>query len=498
MKLLSFLLVFLAVSSFVPVVASAPDYVIFNDWIEPGNFITFNQYRLRLVEIIPAEKEANMSVTIELSEDQGQGNWKRLMYDILKYEETVTPHEDIKIQFNSVYASSNLKMAKISVWYKNEDQYVSKSWDDISDTVNQDELSLLRSSGTAGVIMFTGGTQQDETLILKNYGSKQVNNLVVTFSFSDDESYSDDFTCILPKTFIGAGESINIILSYIPSKIPPNQIRGRIRVGNSVMPSELPIYINPSSGQTNTGGTNPFGSNPFGGGTQQTQSFMYYKMTKASASSVTVDQGERLLYYTYTPVNFTFSGVGLKSSMGVDDQGKTIYYVEIPTTNKGTYSVGVGSQSFNVVVGDTAPQYEKGLYIEVSPEKDVYKAGDRITVKLKTTDGLLIEDTTIRVEIGDMSYNKKSGSIVVVPDLDESDVFTIEMSANYPNYGSADYSIDVDNKMSPIVALSILAGMIGVPIIIIGGIIFLLRSRKNAVSAGPNLDVLQNNIGKLG
>jgi hypothetical protein len=472
--------------------------VIFNDWIEPGNYITFNQFKLRLVEIIPAEKEANMSVTIELSEDQGQGNWKRLMYDILKYEETVTPHSDIKIQFNSVYSSSNLKMAKLTVWYKNEDQYVGKSWDDISDTVNQDELSLLRSGGSASVIMLTGGVQQDETLILQNLGSKQVNNLVVSFSFPDDESYSNDFVCLLPKTFLGAGETMSIVLSYVPAKTPPNQIRGRIRIGNSVMPSELPIYINPSSGQTSSSSSNPFSSNPFGGSTQQTQSFMYYKMTKATASSVTVDVGERLLYYAYSPVNFTFSGIGLKSTVGVDEQGKTIYYVEIPTTVKGTFSVGVGSSSFNVVVGDSAPQYEKGLYIEVSPEKDVYKAGEKVALKLKTTDGLLVEDTTIHVEIGDMSYNKKSGSVIVIPDLEESDVFSIELSADYPNYGSASYTLDVDNKMGTLEAVGIFAVFIGVPVLIIGAIIYLWRSRKNVATAGPNLDVLQNNIGKLG
>jgi hypothetical protein len=197
-------------------------------------------------------------------------------------------------------------------------------------------------------------------------------------------------------------------------------------------------------------------------------------------------------------VNFTFSGIGLKSTVGVDEQGKTIYYVEIPTTVKGTFSVGVGSSSFNVVVGDSAPQYEKGLYIEVSPEKDVYKAGEKVALKLKTTDGLLVEDTTIHVEIGDMSYNKKSGSVIVIPDLEESDVFSIELSADYPNYGSASYTLDVDNKMGTLEAVGIFAVFIGVPVLIIGAIIYLWRSRKNVATAGPNLDVLQNNIGKLG
>jgi len=326
MKLLSILLIFLLASSFVPFVASSPDYIVFpNDtsdgWIEPGNFITFNQFKLRLVEIIPAEKEANMSVTLELLEDD-----KRLMYDILQYEETVTPHEDIKIQFNSVYVSQNLRMAKLTVWYKNEDQYVGKNWSDISDTVPQDQLTLLRSGGSASVIMVSGGSSFDETLLLQNLGSKQVNNLVVTFSFPEDESYSNDFVCLLPKTFLGAGETMSIVLSYVPTKTPPKQIRGSIKIGNSVMPSTLPIYINASSGQTNSG-SDPFSNDPFGGGaTSQTQARMYHSGTHLVAGSVNVEPGARLLYYTFSPVNFTFAGAALKSYMGTHE-GKTIYYV---------------------------------------------------------------------------------------------------------------------------------------------------------------------------
>jgi len=493
MKLKFFLLVFLAVSGSFPLVASSPDYVIFNDWIEPGNYITFNQFKLRLVEIIPADKEANMSVTIEFLEDN-----TRLMYDILKYNETVTPHSDIRIQFNSVYVSSNLKMAKLMVYYKNEDQYVGKSWSDISDTVSQDELTLLRSGGSASVIMVTGGSAFDETLILQNLGSKQANNLVVTFSFPEDESYAQEFSCLLPKTFIGAGESMSVVLSYIPSKNPPKQIRGSIKIGNPTMFATLPIYINASSGQTNSR-SDPFSNDPFGGGaTSQTQARMYYSGTHLVAGSVNVEPGARLVYYTFSPVNFTFAGAALKSYMGTHE-GKTIYYVEVPTTVNGTFNVGVGTASYSVVVGSTAPQYEKGLIIELEPLQDTYKAGEKVKVTLKTTDGLIVSDAPITIRIGDMTYTKNSGFTLTVPELEESDIFDITFSGSYANYGSVQSSISVNNEMSTFAIVAILGGFLLFIVLVIGGIILLLKHlRKGPSSNGDvNMSQLKAGVGKL-
>jgi len=495
MKLKFFLLAFLVVSSCIPLVASSPDFVIvpndsYDGWIEPGNFITFNQFKLRLVEIIPAEKEANMSVTVELLEDD-----KRLMYDILKYNETVTPHSDIKIQFNSVYTSQNLKMAKLTVWYKNEDQYVGRSWSDISDTVPQDQLALLRSGGTASVIMITGGSTWEETLILQNLGSKQVNNLVVTFSFPEDESYGNEFSCILPKTFIGAGESMSVILSYIPSKNPPKQIRGSIKIGNSVMPSTLPIYINASSGQI-TGGSDPFGGDPFGGGSsQQTNIRMYHGGTHLVAGSVNVNPGDRLIYYSFSLVSFTLMGAPMESMTGIYE-GKSIYYVVVPTTVNGTFNVGVGSQSYSVVVGSTAPRYEKGLSIVLEPIKETYKANDKVKVTVKTTDGLIVDEVSVTAQFGNMSYNVKSGSTITIPETDV-DVYQVDFSATYPNYGSAKQTIFVNNEMSPLVAIGLLLGFFGIPIAIIVGLIMLWKSRRNVVNSGPDTSVLKDGIGTL-
>ena len=495
MKLKFFLLLFITFLGSIPLVASAPDYVIFpsktsDGWVEPGNFITFNQFKLRLVEIIPADNEANMSVTLELLEDD-----KRLMYDILQYEETVTPHQDIKIQFNSVYISQNLRMAKLSVWYKNEDQYVGQSWSDISDTVPQDQLTLLRSGGSASVIMVTGGSAFDETLILQNLGSKQANNLVVTFSFPEDESYSNDFACLLPKTFIGASESLSIVLSYIPSKNPPKQIRGSIKIGNPTMFATLPIYINASSGQTNSG-SDPFSNDPFGGGaTSQTQARMYHSGTHLVAGSVNVEPGARLVYYAFSPVNFTFAGAGLKSSMGTHE-GKPIYYVEVPTTVNGTFNVGVGTASYSVVVGSTGPQYEKGLILELEPLQDTYKAGEKVKVTLKTTDGLIVGDASITAQFGNMSYNVKSGSFVTIPETDV-DVYQVDFSSNYPNYGSVKQTIFVNNEMNPVTAILILLGIIGVPVLLIIGAVMFFKSRKNASQVGPDISVLQDGISKL-
>lgn len=490
MKPLSLFFIFLAVSSVAPLVAAAPDFVIFNDWIEPGNFIIFNQFKLRVVEIIPGTDENSTLVTIELTE-----NNNRLMYDILKINQSKSPHADIKIQFNSIYTSQNLKMAKIAVHYKTDDQYVSRSWEDISDTVNQNELVLLKSDGLAGILQFDGSTMQDRTIILKNYGSQQVNNLIAIIDFPSDPSLEDDFIVSLPKTFLGSNESINITVSFLSSKKINSQTKGTLTIKNNSYSSIMPILI--GGGTTNNDTSNdPFNTNPFTSGST-VQVFTFYQNTHLPATNLQVEPNTQLIFYSYNDVSFTFQGAKLQNTRTTYNS-KPIYFVQIPTNTKGSYSVSVGGQNFNVQVGqvDNEPQYQKGLLINVTPEKDKYKSGDKITLTVGSTEAIAFPEAIINFSIGSMNFNVKSGSTIEIPDFDQETV-TVQMSTNYPNYGSAQRTIIVDNSIGLIQSLGTLALFVLVPGVIVFGLIKFLKAKPKE-GPGPSPDKLKKGLQGLG
>lgn len=447
-KLLSFFLICLSLLGIYSLVSASPDYVIFNDWMEPTHYIQFSQYTLELREIDHNGDDNSSEVLVALYEN-GMSESNRIFRDYLEYQKPLTVTTDIKIEYTSVYSSGSIHMAKIVVWYKVEDMYVSRSWADTSDVSNKNELSLLRSDGQAGIVMLDGYNREEKVVILRNFGNSQVNNLVCAVDFPDDPSLSSQFAVSMPKTFIGPKEDMSIVLTFLSAYNSP-QKQGTLTIKNSSINVKIPILIgggSQTSVNTNVQNSDPFSSNPFGG--SQVSVWTFYNNNHVLAPlSFQVPVGTKLIFYTYQSSTFLFDSVKL-NSYTAQYNGKTIYYVEIPTTKEGVYSVTVSGQNHAVTVGEPNKQVEiqRGLFIEATPKKDKYKSGDKIILTVGSTEGVAFPNAVINVTIKNMTYNISSGSTFVVPSNADEDIFYLNFSTNYPNYGAAHLDLPVDNSV---------------------------------------------------